>query len=261
MREVVRPKMQGTFLSPSTCGFGRILALEANRRVDLLKEKGESRTKYQARFQQECYRQYKESFGDVKENFDIDFEKFTKKLSTLQDAINKWNPRKINEKKQYLETFSSSSWEKLSETRKSEHSFTNCKGCALRHAETQALFPVKSRYLLGEARKNPVFNAAHEVNNLRSRNGRVVKPSQRELKNAAKAMFDNMSSSFEKHYGADFAEVLSKASTTQLQNKSSNDIRSERRQHYRQFKNSVEESLKETAFLRYVQSQYIVGNH
>lgn len=242
--------MQGTFLTPGTCGFGRIVALEVSRKVALPKDKRESKTKHNARIQQECYKLFKETFGDFNENFDIGFSKFTKKLPTLKNTINKWNNRKLEEKKKYLDTFSSLNWEKLSPVRKSEHSFTNCKCCALRHADTQALFPVKSKFLLGEARKNPVFNTSLEANKLRSRNGRVVKPSQRELNNAAKSMFENISSSFEKHYGVDFKQVISKDSSHQIQNKSKNDIRSERRQHYRQFKKSIEESLAETAFLR-----------
>lgn len=242
--------MQGTFLSPSTCGFGRVVALEVSRKVVVLKEKGESKTRHNARIQQECYRMYKENFSGVIENFDIGFTKFTKKLPTLKDAMNKWNYRKTEEKKKYLKTFSSEMWAKLSPDRKSEHTFISCKSCALRHADIQALFPVKSKFLLGEARKNPVFNTANEAKKLRTRNGRVVKPTQRELSNTAKAMYDEMTSVFEKSFSANFTKVISKVPSLSVQNKSKNDIQSERRDHYRKFKESIEEHMAETAFIR-----------
>ena len=111
--------MAGTFLCPNTCGFGKIVALELSRKVgnSLPREKGEGNTKYHARLLQEQYNQFKSFFNVVEENFDIDFRKFTKKLPSLRDAINKWNYRKAEEKT-YLDTFSCANCQKLPDTRK-----------------------------------------------------------------------------------------------------------------------------------------------
>lgn len=242
--------MAGTFLCPNTCGFGKILALEASKKVALSKQEGESKTRFNNRLKQECYKLYISNFSLVEENFNIDLAKFNKKLPSLKDAINKWNFRKMDEKKLYLDTFSTSNWEKLSPVRKSEHTFSNCKGCALRYADVQALFPVKSSVLKGKAYQNPVFSSENEAQKLRCNNGRVVKPSQREIKNTAKAMYNKLSPVFEQSYGMSFAEALSKLPGLDIQYKSKNDIRSDRRQHYRQFKENIEAQIEETAFIR-----------
>lgn len=241
--------MAGTFLCPNTCGFGKIVALELSRKVgnSLPREKGEGNTKYHARLLQEQYKQFKCVFNVVEENFDVDFRKFTKKLPSLRDAINKWNYRKAEEKKTYLDTFSCANWQKLPDTRKKEHTFSNCKSCALRYADIQALFPVKSAVLKGKALKNPVFTAEKEA---RSRcNGRVLKPSQKEIKNTAQAIYE-VAPLFEKTYDMSFAEALSKVPDLNLQHKTKNERRRDRRHHYRESKENIENQMAETAFLR-----------
>lgn len=241
-------RMTGVFMCPKTCGFARIIALEVSREVNLPREKGESNTKYNARVKEHVYKSFKEKFNSVEENFVIDFVKFTKNLPTLKTSINKWNFRKLEEKKRYLNSFSCTEWQKLSANRKSEHTFANCKGCALRYADIQALFPVKSPILKQRAMKNPVFCA--EASTLRNPNGRVVSPTQKEIKNTAKAIYDKVSPIFEKNFNVSLAEALSNVSDIDLQHKSKNDKRQERRRHYQKSKESMEQQMEETAFLR-----------
>ena len=97
-----------SFLCPDTCGFGRILALEASRKVsaELSRENGENPTRFKSRVQQESFALFKTNFSDVGENFNLDLLKFSKKLPTLRQYINKWNHRKLDEKAKYIETFS-----------------------------------------------------------------------------------------------------------------------------------------------------------
>lgn len=239
--------MAGTFLCPNTCGFGKILALELSREAgnSLLREKGESNTKFRARILQEQYRQFKSVFSIVEDNFNLDFHKFTKKLPSLRDAINKWNYRKVEEKKKYLTTFSRANWEKLPDARKKEHSFSNCKSCALRYADIQAVFPVKSAVLKGKALKNPVFSATNEANKVGICNGRVLKPSQKEIRNTAKAIYEKVSPIFEKRYNVSLAEALSKVPDLDLQHKTTNERRKERRHHYRESKHNIENQMAE----------------
>ena len=242
--------MAGTFLHPNTCGFGRVVAFEASGKVTLPKEKGESPAKYTSRLQRQIYEVFTTTFSEVRGNFVIGFDLFRKKLPTLKDAYRKWNSRKREERKLYFETFSSAKWEKLSLARKKEHSFSNCKSCSFRHADIQAIFPVKSRALLGIARLNPVFNAANEVNKLRSTTGRTVKPSQHEVNQAAQAVYNNVATSFENVYKANFAEVISKLPGSKVHYKAKKNSRNQRRKHYRHFKENMENQLEETAFLR-----------
>lgn len=244
--------MAGTFLCPNTCGYGKIVALELSREAgkSLPRKKGESNTRFRARMLHEQHQQFKSTFSIVEEGFNLDFNKFTKKLPSLRDAINKWNFRKVEEKKRYLSTFSRANWEKLPDARKKEHSFSNCKSCALRYADIQALFPVKSAALKGKAMKNPVFSASNEASKVGICNGRALKPSQKEIKNTAKAIYEKVSPVFEKRYNVSLAKALSKVPDLELQHKSTNERRKERRHHYRESKHNIENQMAETAFLR-----------
>jgi len=245
--------MSGTFLSPNTCGFARIAAIEIAREIprSIQRGKEESSTKYQARVKTETFKGFKNTFEDCPENFSIDFLQFDKKLPGLRNAVNKWNFRKADEKQKYLETFSQNNWVKLSLTRKKEHSFTECKGCALRYSHIQAFFPVKSAYLKGKAKQNnTILQALGEVNRLRSQEPSPPKPSKKNIKDAAKAIYDKVAPLFEKTYKADFAKSLSQSPELNLQNKNPNERRAERRAHYRKSKEDVEKQMEETAFLR-----------
>ena len=79
-------KSPSTFLSPSSCGFARVAALELGRRVsaELLKEEKEGQVKFCARKLQEHYKRYIELFKEQDGDFQIDLTKFRKKLPPLQ---------------------------------------------------------------------------------------------------------------------------------------------------------------------------------
>ena len=244
--------MTGTFLCPQSCGFAKVGALEIVRSSSVLRETGESNTKYQARLKVHQYNQFKSYFpeGTGPENrFTISF-KFHKKLPGLREKINKWNPRKADEKSKYLETFSLKKWQLLVQARKQEHSLANCKGCAVRYVDTQAYFPVKSPVLKGKAKSNPVFAAETQVQNLNRTP--QIKPLQRDIKNIAKAIYDKVDSVFEKTFCTSFAQALSKVSELNLQHKTPNERRQDRRNYYRLSKENIEKQMEETAFLRWV---------
>jgi len=249
--------MAGTFLCPNTCGFAKIAALEISRERSSLirREKGESNTKYQARLKQEMYKEFNDTFTDTMDRFSVQFLQFHKKLPGLKDTINKWNFRKSDEKSCYMETFTRKNWKKLSDTRKKEHSFSNCKGCAVRYANIQVLFPIKSSFLKGKAKVNPVFAALGEANKTRAKE-LSTKPSPTNIKNAAKAIYDKVSPLFEKSFNVSFAEGLSKVPELLLQHKTLNERRNDRRNHYRNTKEGIENQMEETAFLRQVQLYY-----
>jgi hypothetical protein len=189
--------MSGTFLCPSSCGFAKVGALEIVRSCSLPKDKGESNTKYQARLKLEQYKQYISHFSEntdpvstAEDRFSISFLQFVKKLPGLREKLKKWSGRRAEENSRYLEKFSLKNWQLLTLARKREHSFANCKGCAVRYADVQSLFPVKSPFLKGKSKLNPVFAAETEAQRLNRTP--EVKPLQSNIKNAAKAIDDKI---------------------------------------------------------------------
>lgn len=154
--------MSGTFLCPNTCGFAKVLALEVSREVGRsnLKEKNESPTRYKSRIRNVEYDRYQSYFTDASQcKMDVSLASFTKNLPALRNTINQWSTSRLNEKYKFLQTFSVDNWEKLSPARKREHTFTNCKSCAVRFTDIQAYFPVRSPMLKGKAKANPIFLA------------------------------------------------------------------------------------------------------
>ena len=137
---------------------------------------------------------------------------------------------------------------KLSEPRKREHTFANCKSCSLRYADVQAIFPVRSAVLKGKALANPVF-VAHDESQQKS-TGNILKPTQQLIKDSAKAIYDKVAPAFQKQYGVPLSEGLSKVTHLNLQYKTANDRRKDRRYHYSQVKINIENQMSETAFDR-----------
>lgn len=244
--------MSGTFICPGTCGFAKVIAFELSNGAcsSITRGEKESKTKYQARLKQEQFAEFNRiytvgidssSSGDIKS---ICFQQFHKKLPGLREKIIKWNGRKLHEKEKFLETFSLKAWQQMSESKRREHCFTNCKGCTVRFCEIQAYFPVKSSFLIGKAMQNPVFTAT-KVNPTPQ-----VKPLQRDIKNTAKAIYDKVDPLFQKQFGTSFAEALSKVPAIDLQYNTPNQLRNKRRQLYRKNKENIEKQMEETAFLR-----------
>ena len=125
----------------------------------------------------------------------------------------------------------------------------NCRGCAVRYAGTQALFPVKSTLHKSKALINPVFAAINEAHTAVS-NSSGLKPSQKDMKQAVKNFYNKTSPIFQKTYNASLGECLSKVPNLNIQHQTKNDIRKKRRNQYRASKQNVENRMQETAFLK-----------
>lgn len=181
-------------------------------------------------------------------------------MSALREKVNKWNVKKLEGKSKYLDAFSLKNWMSLTESRKKEHSLANCKGSAVRYCNVQAHLPVKSPLLKAKAMSNPVFiagSAAQKLDNTTP----PTKPLQKDIKTAAKEMYDKIDSVLEKRFKTSFAEALSKVTELNIQHKSKNDRRRERRNHYKQNKEHTEKQMKETAFLRWAKHILISLNY
>lgn len=244
--------MAGTFLCPNSCGFAKVCVVEISRQTDkgFKNTEGKKTLDFRNDLNREKYLQYKNAFEDVWHAFEIDYSKFVKKLPSLKATINKWNFRLSDQKKKFMDTFSLKNWINLPTTRKREHSLNNCKSCAVRFTEVQSYFPVKSRGLKGKAMNNPVFAASQVAQSLRGTVRKTV-PSKQDAKSTAEAWFNTLAPSFQDKYNIPLAEALSKVPGLNLQNKTQNQIRENRRQHYRKTKESIEKQMEETAFIRY----------
>lgn len=244
--------MSGTFLCPNTCGFAKVVALEVSREVSKRssKEPSESPTRFKSRVKSEEYGLFQSYFTDTSEGkLQVNPAHFAKHLPSLKGAFNRWNTRKLHEKSRYLEHFSLKNWCSLSTARKKEHTFSNCKGCSIRYAPLQALFPVRSVRMTGKARLNPVFSANVESEKLRS-DQPSIKPTQNDAKHAAKAIYDAVAPQFENIFKQTFAQALCKNTKLNLQNKTQAQRRMELRKIYTRDKENMENHMNNTSFLR-----------
>lgn len=239
-------KSPSTFLSPSSCGFARVAALELGRRVsaELLKEEKEGQVKFCARKLQEHYKRYIELFKEQDGDFQIDLTKFRKKLPPLRDFFKSWNPRQKKEKERYLSHFSPESWSQLPLEIKKEHRLANCTGCQKREAEFQALLPVRSRQFIGIAKENVHFRS-NDIKIPPVAQKRPQPFSQTDVKKIAKGLYDRVNSAFEKICEVPFAAAIAKVPELGLQKrKSPNELRKERRDRYRKAKSKIEDAWK-----------------
>ena len=223
--------MFGTFLSPDTCGFAKIAALEIEKEVkNAVKGNAASSSDNKTKLKQVQYKQFNAYFNNSeggKNKFEINFLKYNINVLRLKTAVGKWSYQKSAEKKQYLETFSLKQWQKLSQQKKAEHCLANCRGCALRYATVQAFFPVKSRFLQGRCRKsNPILHAQNQAEKLKSP---TIKPKQSDVKHSAKAIYQVLSTPFENTFGTTFAEALAAIPALDLQTGSNKENKKEKK--------------------------------
>ena len=119
----------------------------------------------------------------------------------------------------------------------------------MRYANVMGYFPVKSPLLKGKAKENPVFAADYEIQKLQQK-APQVKPQLKDITNTVKAIYEKVGSVFQKQFNTSFAEALSKVPELNLQHKTKNQKRKERRHHYRHSKEVIEKQMEETAFVR-----------
>ena len=83
--------MFGTFLSPGTCGFAKIAALEIEKEVkNAVKENAASSSDNTTKLKQEQYKQFNAYFNnseDGKNKFEISFLKYNINVLRLKTAV------------------------------------------------------------------------------------------------------------------------------------------------------------------------------
>lgn len=112
------------------CGFARVAV-----KLSILKANGKVEYDHEQR-----WKKYSKTFQGVhKSRFEVDKNLYTKRSKALELHFKRW---KTIPKKSYIEHFSQTNWEKLTEHEKKQHSRANCKACDVHHFSYQSLFPL-----------------------------------------------------------------------------------------------------------------------
>jgi len=232
-------------VNPETCGFAKVAAFNAAKESRaILKEKNSSKSQEL----QETFKLFCDALKEHSNAQEIDFQTFVRRFPYFEAVIKKWNPRKKAEKDTYFAKFSSESWTNLSQAKKREHSFSNCKGCYQNYADIQALFPVRSPNLKKKAKNNP-FNVVKELQS----NSKLNPVSKRIAINGASLLYEKLNPAFEKWSGIPLGEALSKVPEAKVEvKKSAGERKNVRRNIMRAAKDKVETQWKETALQRYM---------
>ena len=111
------------------CGFARVAIkisiLNSNRKVEYDHE--------------QWWKKYSKTFQGVhKSRFEVDKNLYTKRSRALELHSKRW---KTTPKKTYIEHFSQTNWEKLTEHGKKQHSRANCKAFDVHHFSYQCYLP------------------------------------------------------------------------------------------------------------------------
>jgi hypothetical protein len=91
-------------------------------------------------------------------------------LPELCKKCSTWNSRKAQEREQYLEAFSTDTWDKLSLQAKDEHSLMNSRrGCFHKYSAVQSLFPVAAKQFKSCLKDNPMVVAQEISSNIHAK--------------------------------------------------------------------------------------------
>ena len=103
-------------IHPHTCGFAKTAAWQIARAVTTKVKRSENETpkSHHTRVVQEIYNRFTSMFSSTGSRFAVDFKSFNLKLPELRKTFSTWNSRKAQEREQYLEAFSTDTWDKLS---------------------------------------------------------------------------------------------------------------------------------------------------
>ena len=216
------------------CGFARVAV-----KLSILKANGKVEYDHEQR-----WKKYSEIFQGVhKSRFEVDKNLYTKRSKALEHHFKRW---KTTTKKIYIEHFSQTNWEKLTEHEKKQHSLANCKACDVHHFSYQSLFP-----LWGNKIKTVTHEGIYKQINsriLKESSAGNVKVTKKALKSATKEVYDKINTTFEKTFGVSFAIAQTSVPELNVQVKKSRaELKKERRNQSRACKKHIEQQWTENA--------------
>ena len=165
--------------------------------------------------------------------FDYEIKKETvrKHFPKMIENVRKVGKRNTDIKKTLLKTFSTSSWNELSVSEKTQHTFKNCERCFNKFQTLMDAFPVNEKARLHSKQKSIDMS---------------------ELQNKTREIYEKANFELKKSFpGVEFNQAQIEVPELHLQKKlSSREKQKETRKSVNQFKKSVEKHLQETAVLR-----------
>ena len=249
--------MMLSFIHPTTCGFARGIAWEISKTVDSEWKFGDDETR--AKLKQssqitERFNRFSAAFESCKENFGIDFKLFRKILPDLRTKFSRWTPRKIHERNQYTATFNIKSWKSLSQSRKVQHTFENCRACNDRYVSIQSLFPIKSSQFTGYIRPKIPSSINDAIDGCLREQGNSSKGcSKRKAVETARAVYNRINPSFESVCKISLSAALTNVQELKIEEKKTkNEKRNEQRQLYKKSKGATEAEWEKTDIARYI---------
>ena len=146
-----------SLLDPRMCGFAKVAAFHVFKTsaAKVSRQPNEGTAKYKAKVCRKQYDDFLEIFDDRRSEFTVDYRQFMRKLPALKEKFLKWSGRRQKQKEEYLETFSVEKWTQMSNAKKFEHTFVNCKGCYHYHAEVCSYLISKSPSMQTAAKEIP----------------------------------------------------------------------------------------------------------
>ena len=181
---------------------------------------------------------YSEIFQRVhKSRFEVDKSLYTNRSNVLEHHFKRW---KTTTKKTYIEHFSQTNWEKLTENEKKQHSLANCKACDVHRFSYQSLFPLWG---------NKTNTITHE-GIYKQINSRILKQSsagnvqvkKKLSKVPQKRCMRKINTAFEKTFGVSFA--IAQTSVPELNvkvKKSRAELKKEKKNQSRACKKHIEQ--------------------
>ena len=146
---------------------------------------------------------YNAFFGNCnvfEQNFKVDTKIFNRRSTILVSLFNKWYQKE--EKRKYMEHFSSRAWEKLSSMEKAFHTVTNCKACHLQHHSFQCTFPIRSNRL----KKTNLLNIVQQETKKKEN----IKPTISAIKSTATEIYNKINEPFKELFNINFNEAMAK---------------------------------------------------
>ena len=155
-----------SILHPHTCGFARVAAWQIAKEVDdgVRRDVGESPKSFISRQIQERFERYNLIFQGNENLCFPNAQCLNKILGDLRKKFSSWDRRKIDERNEYIDTFSIANWTKLPPNSQLEHNVQECKACLEKNSRQQTLFPIKSRRFFGCGKKKFRFNSERTPN-------------------------------------------------------------------------------------------------
>ena len=238
-----------SLISPSSCGFAKVLALEADSwaKENITKNEAESKTKFTSRFLRARYDKYMEYFKESRE-FEIPFTSFQKKLPVLQRIYKNWSPHKREQLHNFKETFSIERWTKLTSAKKWERSLNNCKACYHYHIEELSYFSIRARTFLNAAKINP-FHASKEL--------KFKKHKGKPLNDITLRLVNQINTYYQENCEVSFTEALVKANIGVQKKLSPAEMKQQRRERSRMITNKMQEQWNKNTVERYKLSNKI----